>query len=139
MNAVLWSVFETVMPVVVLITAPIIAALIIRLFQWLGVRVEAVNRDALQTAISNAALEAVRKAGGPAVATSVTFQDVNAGVEQVLAGVPDAIKRFNVPTAEIAKRVEAQATAIVQSTPAPVVPAAPNPADLLNRILETRR
>lgn len=117
-NAIVGPVVQVLLPIFLAILAPLVVAAVYRLFQKLGLDTEALNRDALQQAITKGALEAVARAGGPAVALSVPDAAVRAGVDQVLASVPDAIAKFKVPTAEIAKRVEAQATAIVQSTPA---------------------
>ncbi|MEC5293123.1 hypothetical protein VSX64_20630 [Aurantimonas sp. C2-6-R+9] len=116
--AFLWPVLEILLPIALMVLAPLATAAIYRLFQKLGLDAEALNRDALQQAITRGALEAVKRAGGPAIATTIGKAALRAGVDQVKAGVPDAIARFNVPDAEIARRVEAQATAIVQSTPA---------------------
>ena len=118
LNAIVGPVVQVLLPIFLAVLAPLLIAVIVKLFQKLGLDTEALNRDALQQAITKGALEAVARAGGPAVATSVPDAAVRAGVDQVLASVPDAIAKFKVPTAEIAKRVEAQAVAIVQTTPA---------------------
>lgn len=116
----LWPIFEILLPIVLVVIAPLATAAIYRLFQKLGLDAEALNRDALQQAITKGAIEAVARAGGPAVATSIGEAALRAGIDQVKAGVPDAIAKFKIPDGEIARRVEAQATAIVQSTP-PVI------------------
>jgi hypothetical protein len=124
--AIVGPVVQVILPIFITILAPMLVALVYKLFQKAGLDTEALNRDALQQAITKGALEAVSRAGGPAVATSVSEAAVRAGVDQVLASVPGAISAFKVPTSEIVKRVEAQATAIVQTTPAipPIVGAA---------------
>lgn len=110
----LWSLLEALTPVIVMVAVPLILALVYRLT---GVQLDTAARAAVQTGITNAAIEAVRTAGGPAVATAVSDAAVQAGVDQVLSGNAESIKRLGMSEKDVTKRVEAQATAIVQSTP----------------------
>ena len=66
---------------------PIVVGLLYqRLHQWTGMEIEARHREALQSALANAALIVVAGAGK------------QAGIDYVMASVPDALKALNVGT-----------------------------------------
>lgn len=87
---------ETVQQILIILVtaiAPILATLLVAaLTKWMqkmGVDIEAKNRDALQSALANAAMVAVK--GGSA----------RQGVDYVKSSVPDAVKRFGLDDAKI--------------------------------------
>lgn len=116
------ALLEIVLPVLALLLGPIILALVYKFMQKLGLDTDKLNRDALQTAITNGALEAVRRAGGPGKAARIDNIHLSPALVQTIRGAPDAIKYFNIGAEEIEKRVLAQATSMVQSTPLVDVP-----------------
>lgn len=82
----LYSVLEPIVEVMLLILIPAIVAALVRWFQKLGIDVEARHRDALQSALQNAALIAISR-GASQHAPAII-------VDYVKNSVPDAVKRF---------------------------------------------
>lgn len=87
---------ETVQEILIILVtaiAPILAAMLVAaLTKWMqkmGIDIEAKNRDALQSALANAAMVAVK--GG----------STRQGVEYVKSSVPDAVKSFGLDDAQI--------------------------------------
>ena len=105
------------MSIVIVPLAGLAGAVLTKKLQEIGLKIEASDREAFQTAITNGAKLAVSKMGGPAATNSVSQIALDAGVKQVLQGVPDAIKRLDVPVSEIEKRILPQALEIAQSVP----------------------
>ena len=115
--AFLRTLLEIFGPVIMLVLGPLLLAVIYKFMKKLGLDTDALNREALQTAITNGALEAVRRAGGPGNALRIDNMHLGPALAQTLKGAPDAIKYFGIGDDEIEKRVLAQATSIVQTTP----------------------
>lgn len=83
------TVFEILAPVLTALLAILVPALITALFRWfqkLGLDIEATHRDALQSALTNAALIALAKGG--------LKPSAGAAIDYVRASVPDAVKKF---------------------------------------------
>lgn len=120
--AFLHSLLEIVAPIFAMIVGPLAVGALYKLFKRLGLDTDKLNREALQTAITNGALEAVRQAGGPGKALRIDNWHLTSGFQQAMRGAPDAIKYFGIGPEEVEKRVLAQATAIVQQTPTVDVP-----------------
>jgi len=103
------------------IAAPIAVAWIVKILKdRAGIALEQSDRDALQTAIRNAALVAVDKSGGAKLATAVTDSAIDAGVRYVKEAVPDAVERFKkqgLDDAAIAAKIAPQAQVIIDSVP----------------------
>lgn len=82
------------------VIAPIAAAALVRLFQKWGIDIEATHRDALQTALHNAAQIAADKLLGGIVTgqtrsgNNVRDVAVDLAVDYVKKSVPDAIGKF---------------------------------------------
>lgn len=82
------------------VIAPIAAAALVRLFQKWGIDIEATHRDALQTALHNAAQIAADKLLGGIVTgqtrsgNNVRDVAVDMAVDYVKKSVPDAIGKF---------------------------------------------
>ncbi len=84
----------------VTLLVPLIVALIVKQFQKLGIDIEAKNREALQSALHNAAITAVSRAGIDKNGVSAT------AVDYVKSSVPDAIKKFGLDRDKIKKLLE---------------------------------
>lgn len=82
---------EILAPVVAALVAAMIPVLVAALVQWfkkLGIDIEAKHRDALQSALTNAAMIALTKRG------SYSNEPGLEAIEYVRHSVPDAVKRF---------------------------------------------
>lgn len=88
--------------------APLVVAAIVRLFNKLGIEVEAKHREALQSALRNAALITVQKAVERGVTGNLTALDVvkEPAIDYIRQSVPDAIKKFSLDDARIKKLLE---------------------------------
>lgn len=84
---------------------PIIAAALFKWFQKLGLDIEQTHRDALQSALRNAALVAIEKATGHKTVDpsstkpsdrSDVVPNIGAAMEYVEKSVPDALAKFKV-------------------------------------------
>jgi hypothetical protein len=99
---ILTATLEILAPVIatlVAILVPALGAAIIRWIQKLGIDIEASHREALQSALMNAALIALRKKG--------TFD----AVKYVQQSVPDAVKAFKLDDARIIDLLQPRITA----------------------------
>ena len=121
----MWDFFyNSVVPIVLSILLPLLVPFVgllsTVLFRWLqkiGVQLEANDREAFQTAITNAAKAGISKMGGPAATNTISAEALKDAVKQVQASVPDAVKRFKVDSEDIAARIKPQAEIIAQSVP----------------------
>lgn len=100
------TVLEILAPVLsVLATAlaPLVAAAIFRLFQKWGIEIEAQHRDALQSALRNAALVTVNKAVEKGIQSGMTSVELPIGpaIDYVTKSVPDAVKKFSLDKGRI--------------------------------------
>lgn len=113
-----WNYIAPTLGTMLAIIAPVLAALagaaLVKLFSKLGLDIEAKNRDAFQTSISNAAILAASKMGGPLAASSVSREVLDDAVTMVQRSVPDAIKKFDAQPKDIEKRIQSQAELILQ-------------------------
>lgn len=82
------------------IAVPAVVGVGAKFLQKLGVDIDAKNREALQSALQNAAMVAVSRAG-----TLPTFPTAIA-VDYVKSSVPGAIKRFDLDQQKIEKLLE---------------------------------
>lgn len=108
---ILKTILEITAPLLALggtVIAPIAAAALVRLFQKWGIDIEAQHRDALQSALNNAAQVAVDKMLGGIVTGAArqvgnNIQDaaVDMAVEYVQKSVPDAIGKFKLDRSRI--------------------------------------
>lgn len=105
-------IWEIITPVLQALLGILIPVGIAALFQWLkklGLDVEARHRDALQSALTNAAMLALARAGGrSAPATQVA-------VDYVKRNVPDAVRKFGLDDGRIAELVAPKLEAAVRS------------------------
>lgn len=117
------------------ILVPAGIAALVKLFQKAGIDIEARHREALQSALQNAALIALSRATGKGVVPS-------AAIEYVKQNVPDAVSKFGLSDDRIGqliepklvqKEIEANAAAaseiIIQS---PTIPTSPETLDKMN-------
>lgn len=91
------------------ILVPLLVALIVKQFQKFGIEIEAKNREALQSALQNAAITAVSKATGSKTANTTLAENkatVDNAVDYVKQSVPDAIKKFKLDPQKIKKLLE---------------------------------
>jgi hypothetical protein len=89
MSHVLTDVIQPILSALATALIPIlVAALLDRVRLWTGIEIEARHREALQSALANAARVAIDKG------------DVQEGVDYVLRSVPDAIKALAVDGAD---------------------------------------
>lgn len=114
------EILSPILTLVVTITVPVIGAAAVRLFNKMGIDIEAQHREALQSALRNGALVAIEKATGVprqqgkatvagvvagTVASAVT-PNINAGIEYVQKSVPDAIAKFDLDPFRIRELLE---------------------------------
>lgn len=104
----MWNtVFDILAPIIsvlIAILVPAFATALVRWFQKLGLDIEAQHRDALQSALTNAALIALAR-GSRNGATA-------AAVNYVRKSVPDAVKQFGLDDARILELVKPRITAV---------------------------
>lgn len=82
-------------PTVAAVVPAVVAYLLTRFHQWSGVELDKANREALQSALANAAQIAVRKAA------SGTAPAIYDAVQYVRNSVPGAIKRFKLDDGQL--------------------------------------
>lgn len=115
---IVWTYLAPVLGTMLTIITPVLAGLagaaLIKLFSKLGLDIEAKSRDAFQTSITNAAIMAATKMGGPLAASSVSREVLEDAVTMVQKSVPDAVKKFNAQPKDIEKRIQSQAELILQ-------------------------
>lgn len=103
--------------VILSIAVPAAVAYALKLFRdKTGMDIEAHHRDALQTAITNAALAVLKRTGGTATAGQVAEAVRNVGTEYVIRAVPDAVSFFErqgLSSQGIADRVQAKVAAAI--------------------------
>jgi hypothetical protein len=88
--------------------APLIVVAIVRFFNKLGIEVEAKHREALQSALRNAALVTVQKALERGVDGNLTSIEAIKGpaLDYIRNSVPDAVKKFKLDDARIKQLLE---------------------------------
>lgn len=108
------GIYEALTPYLVAIVGTLAAVIVGVLSDLLrrkfGLQIEAQHRDALQTALENAAGLVIAK-GGEALkgkAIDVTNPLVAAGVDYVKGAVPDAIKKFDLTPEALAEKIAAK-------------------------------
>lgn len=113
-----WTYLAPTLGVMITVIAPVLAGLgaaaLTKLFSKLGLDIEAKNREAFQTAITNAAIMAATKMGGPLAASTVSRDILEDAVSMVQKSVPDAVKKFDAQPKDIEKRIQSQAELILQ-------------------------
>ncbi|MEF2073467.1 hypothetical protein [Consotaella aegiceratis] len=114
---ILQPIIELLLTIAITVVVPVAVAALWKWLGKLGLDVDQKHRDALQTAIQNAALVAVSKMGGPAIATTVSGAALETAVDYVKRASPDAVKHFDLSADAIAEKVRPKAEAIVQTTP----------------------
>lgn len=100
------TVFDILAPVLAALLAILVPALVTALFRWfqkLGLDIEATHREALQSALANAALLALAKGG--------LKPSAGAAIDYVRASVPDAVKKFGLDDKRILDLVLPKITA----------------------------
>lgn len=104
----MWNtVFEILAPVIAALLAILVPALmtaLVRWFQKLGLDIEAQHRDALQSALTNAALIALARGSKNNAA--------GAAIDYVRQSVPDAVKKFGLDDSRILDLIKPRITAV---------------------------
>ncbi len=99
----MWETYlEILAPVLSVLVGIFVTAGIPAVFQWmkkLGLDVEARHRDALQSALQNAAMLALARAG---VKGAIPFE----AVEYVRQSVPDAVRKFGLDDQKIIELIQ---------------------------------
>lgn len=93
------QIFTPILVAVTTIISPLAVAALVKLFQKWGLDIEAQHRDALQSALHNAAMIAVGKMTGMVDPTKplgnqLAAVPVNMAVDYVQKSVPDAVGKF---------------------------------------------
>lgn len=80
--------------------------------------IEASHRDALQTAITNGAGLALNRLGNTLQGKTIGVGNaaVAAGVNYVLKGAPDALRKFGLSEADVARMIEAKLPQVANTT-----------------------
>lgn len=100
MLEVITDILTPIIAIAVSILVPLAIAALVKLFQKWGIDIEAQHREALQSALHNAALVAVGKLTGKEPVGATTLRNelarvpVNMAVDYVQKSVPDAIGKF---------------------------------------------
>jgi hypothetical protein len=121
--------FQAVEPYVTAVVSAAVTALLAWLTatiaKWTGVAIEAKSRDALQTALENAAGLVIAKGGATLdeVRVDVRHPTLKAGVEYVQAAVPDALKRFGLGEDALREKLVAKVGVLVAKGGAQALPA----------------
>ncbi|ORE89727.1 hypothetical protein [Aurantimonas sp. 22II-16-19i] len=126
-----WDIIAPIYGAVIAILVPIALAYALKLLRdKTGIEIEAKDREALQSALQNAALSVLRKQGTAAL-TSMAEDTI---VNYVRDSVPDAVRRLGKGTpitdATILKLAAPKLEAAAKAGEAPAVP---------SRVLATRR
>lgn len=91
------SLFDAyVLPVIATIVSAIVGWIAAAVTKYLGIKVEESHRQALQTALTNAA-------------ALVAERGIDFAIAYVKKSVPDAVKKFGLTDADIAPKIEAKA------------------------------
>lgn len=94
------NLLEVLMPILTFVATIVIPAVGIKLMQKWGIDIEANHRDALQSALRNAAIIAVAKLS-PSKGNDIASVPVSVAVEYVKSSVPDAVKKFDLNGSKI--------------------------------------
>lgn len=76
-----------------------------KLNDWTGIQIEAKHREALQSALLNGARTAIASNMPSGIGLDVRSVSLKAGIEFVLASVPDAVEYFGLSPADIEKHL----------------------------------
>ena len=114
------------LPIISVLAAAVAGWLANLLRQKWGLEIDAKNREALQTAITNAAGLAIAKGASLAADKTIDVKNpaIAAAVNYAIAAAPDAIKYFKLTPEAIAQKLAAKMG--VMGSAVPVVPVAPN-------------
>lgn len=111
----------SVMPYLLALFGTIISAAIgfatLKLQQWTGINVEAKHREALQSALTNGALNMVAKVTPKGVTIDVGNAAIADGVEYVLKSVPDAVQYFGLTPARVQEMLAPKIAAVAVAAP----------------------
>lgn len=123
---------QTVLGGVGLVITALVGWLVTIIKQRTGIEIEAKHREALQTALTNAAGYAFNKANGALSDKTINVGSpyVKEAVEYVFKSVPDAINYFGLSSSDLVEKLIAKLGIVNASTPTPV---AADPRPLLNR------
>jgi len=103
----MWNtILEILAPVIAALLAILVPAMVtalVRWFQKLGLDIEAQHRDALQSALTNAALAALARGSRNGAA--------GVAIDYVRKSVPDAVKKFSLDDGRILELVRPHITA----------------------------
>jgi len=127
------SLFGTLKPYVIEIVGVLAAALVAWVAKTVkdkfGLDIEKNHRDALQTAIKNAAGLALNQAEAAVSDKTITVGNplLAAGAKYVIEAVPDAIKFFGLTPENVAQKIEAQIGLLKAAPAAAAAAAAVNP------------
>lgn len=102
------EVVPAILSIAVLILVPVAVTALVRLLGKLGLDIEAHHRDALQSALQNAALVAVSKMGKSSSLTGPMKAGVALGpaIDYVQNSVPDALGKFNLSRSRVGELLE---------------------------------
>jgi hypothetical protein len=108
LTAIALEIITPLLSIIAAAVAPLIVAAIVRLFNKLGMEVEAKHREALQSALRNAALVTVQKALERNVDGNLTAIEAVKGpaLEYIRKSVPDAVKKFKLDDERIKQLLE---------------------------------
>lgn len=104
----LQDVLDALLPILILILVPVAVGALVRLFNKMGLDVEAHHREALQTALQNAALVAVSKRRGSTALSGPVKMGVPIGpaIDYVQKSVPDALVQFGISRGRLGELLE---------------------------------
>lgn len=106
MNTLLAALLPQLASAAIAVVVPVIVATAVKYFQKLGIDIEAKNREALQSALENAAAIALAHSKGKTVAAASTPSITDTAVDYVKSSVPDAVKKFGLDRNKIEKLLE---------------------------------
>ncbi len=108
LTAIALQVITPLLSIIATAVAPLIVMSIVRFFNKLGIEVEAQHREALQSALRNAALVTVQKALERGVDGNLTAIEAVKGpaLEYIRKSVPDAVKKVKLDDDRIKQLLE---------------------------------
>jgi len=101
MSSFLQEMLAPLASVAITIATPVAVGALVQFMKKLGVDIEAKNREALQSALENAATVAIARAGGPGAGAVISI-----ATDYVRASVPDAIKKFGLDDKKLDKLLQ---------------------------------
>jgi hypothetical protein len=108
LTAIALEVITPLLSIIATAVAPLIVMAIVRLLNKLGIEVEAKHREALQSALRNAALVTVQKALERGVNGDLKSIEAIKGpaLDYIRKSVPDAVKKFSLDDERIKQLLE---------------------------------